>query len=43
MEDELASGLTDYNEIQKLSDALKALTEELEGKSMRWLEIQDER
>jgi len=42
LEDELASGLTDYNEIQKLSDELKALTEELEKKSMRWLEIQDE-
>lgn len=42
IQDELASGLTDYNEVQKLSDEMKALTEELETKSTRWLEIQDE-
>ena len=42
LEDELASGISDYNEIQKLSDELKALTEELDQKSIRWLEIQEE-
>ena len=42
LEDELASGIIDYNEIQKLSDELKALTEELDQKSIRWLEIQEE-
>lgn len=42
LEKELASGITDYNQIQKLSDELKSLSEELEQKSMRWLEIQEE-
>lgn len=42
LEKELASGITDYNTIQKLSDELKSLSEELEEKSMRWLEIQEE-
>lgn len=42
LEDELASGISDYNEIQKLSDELKALTEELDQKSIRWLELQEE-
>lgn len=42
LEKELASGITDYNHIQKISDELKALSEELEQKSMRWLEIQEE-
>ena len=41
LEDELASGVTDYNEIQRISDALKELSEELEEKTMRWLELQD--
>ncbi|HOZ87790.1 MAG TPA: ABC-F family ATP-binding cassette domain-containing protein, partial [Bacteroidia bacterium] len=42
LEDELTSGVTDYNEIQRLSDELKTLGEELDVKTMRWLEIQDE-
>jgi ABC transport system ATP-binding/permease protein len=42
LEKELASGITDYNHIQKISDELKVLSEELEQKSMRWLEIQEE-
>jgi len=42
LEDELASGVTDYNEIQRLSDELKTLNEDLDAKSTRWLEIQDE-
>jgi len=33
---------TDYNEIQKLSDELKSLSNTLDEKSMRWLEIQEE-
>jgi ATP-binding cassette subfamily F protein uup len=42
LEDELASGISDYNEVQKISDSLKELTEELDKKSTRWLEIQEE-
>jgi len=42
LSDELASGVTDYNEIQRLSEALKKISEELDVKSMRWLEIQEE-
>jgi ATP-binding cassette subfamily F protein uup len=42
LQDELASGITDYNEIQRISDALKSLQEDLDKKSMRWLEIQEE-
>ncbi len=40
--EELAGGVTDYNEIQKLTEDLKKLTEELDQKSIRWLEIQEE-
>jgi predicted nucleic acid-binding Zn-ribbon protein len=40
--DELTSGVTDYNEIQRLSDELKKITDDLDTKSMRWLEIQEE-
>jgi ATP-binding cassette subfamily F protein uup len=40
--DELTSGVTDYNEIQRLSDELKKITDDIDTKSMRWLEIQEE-
>lgn len=42
--DELVAQLnneTDYKKISKLSEALEKLTEELETKEMRWLEIQE--
>lgn len=42
LENRLAEGLQDYNEIQKISSELKKLNDELDEKSMRWLEIQDE-
>ena len=42
LEDELASGLTDYNEIQKRTEELQSISEELDQKSIRWLEIQEE-
>ncbi|MBL7912319.1 MAG: ABC-F family ATP-binding cassette domain-containing protein [Bacteroidia bacterium] len=42
LEEKLASGITDYNEIQKISNELKALAKDLDEKSMRWLEIQEE-
>lgn len=42
LNDELASGLTDYNEVQQRTEELKAVTEELDKKSIRWLEIQEE-
>jgi len=42
LETQLASGITDYNEIQKLGEALKAVSEDLDEKSLRWLEIQEE-
>ena len=41
IEVELASGITDYEIIQKLSDDLKALTATLDEKTLRWLEIQE--
>jgi len=41
LEANLAEGLTDYNEIQRLSDELKKVNEELDEKGMRWLEIQE--
>ncbi len=42
IEGQLASGITDYNEIQKLSTELQSIKDALDEKSMRWLEIQDE-
>lgn len=41
LEHKLSAGLDDYAEIKKLSDALQVLNEELDEKSMRWLEIQE--
>ena len=42
LENKLASGITEYNEIQKISDELKAIAQSLDEKSTRWLEIQEE-
>lgn len=42
LEEKLASGISEYNEIQKISDELKLLTKDLDEKSTRWLEIQEE-
>ena len=42
LEVQLSSGLTDYNEIQKISDALKVINNDLDAKGLRWLEIQEE-
>ena len=42
LENKLAAGITEYNEIQKISDELKSITKELDEKSTRWLEIQEE-
>jgi ATP-binding cassette subfamily F protein uup len=42
LETKLAAGITEYNEIQKISDELKSITKELDEKSTRWLEIQEE-
>lgn len=42
LETKLAAGITEYNEIQKISDELKCITKELDEKSTRWLEIQEE-
>jgi len=42
LELQLASGMTDYNEIQNLSDELKVITAMLDEKTLRWLEIQEE-
>lgn len=41
LEIELASGITDYEHIQKISDELKVLTLTLDEKNLRWLEIQE--
>jgi len=42
LETKLASGISEYNEIQKISEELKSITKELDEKSTRWLEIQEE-
>lgn len=41
LEKNLAAGLTDFEEIQRLSETLRSLNETLDSKSMRWLEIQE--
>ncbi len=42
LETQLAAGISDYNEIQKLTEEIKVVADSLESKSMRWLEIQEE-
>lgn len=42
LENKLASGITEYNEIQKISDELRLIAQSLDEKSTRWLEIQEE-
>jgi len=42
LEGQLASGISDFNEIQKLSSALKQVGEQLEQAELRWLELQEE-
>lgn len=42
LETQLASGISDYTEIQKLTDEIKKVSSALDEKSMRWLEIQEE-
>ncbi|MEI8136221.1 MAG: ABC-F family ATP-binding cassette domain-containing protein [Bacteroidota bacterium] len=42
LENKLASGITEYNEIQKISDELRLIAQSLDEKSIRWLEIQEE-
>ena len=42
LENKLASGITEYNEIQKISDELRTIAQSLDEKSTRWLEIQEE-
>jgi ABC transport system ATP-binding/permease protein len=39
--EQLSEGMTDYNEIQRISDELAEVDAALEGKSTRWLEIQE--
>ena len=41
LEEELSAGVTDYEKIASLSAELKRLTEELDEKTMRWLELQE--
>ena len=42
LEQQLASGISDFAEIQKISQELKTIGETLDEKSMRWLEIHEE-
>jgi ATP-binding cassette subfamily F protein uup len=42
LENELASGITDFQKIQDLSAQLQKISNELDEKTMRWLEIQEE-
>ncbi len=41
LEELLSSGLSNYEEIKSLGDKLQSLTERLDTKSLRWLEIQE--
>jgi ATP-binding cassette subfamily F protein uup len=41
LETELSEGTSDYNEIKRLSALLHVLNEELEVKSLRWIELQE--
>ena len=41
IENQLASGLTDANEIEKLSSKFSYITKTIDEKTMRWLELQD--
>jgi ATP-binding cassette subfamily F protein uup len=42
LESELSGGITDYATIQRLTEELGKLSEELDSKTMRWLELQEE-
>ena len=42
LENRLTEGLSDYNEIQKISAEILKVTQHLDEKSLRWLEIQEE-
>lgn len=42
LEQQLTEASADFAKIQELSALLKKISDELEGKSMRWLEIQEE-
>ena len=41
LESRLAEGVSDYNEIQKISEEISKVTQQLDEKSTRWLEIQE--
>ena len=41
LENKLAVGITDYGEIQKISNDLQLIIKELDEKSLRWLQIQE--
>lgn len=41
LEAQLAAGMDDYSEISRISDELKKISEELDEKSMRWLELDE--
>jgi ATP-binding cassette subfamily F protein uup len=41
LEDQLASGISDYSKIRELTQELDTVGNELDEKSMRWLEIQE--
>jgi ATP-binding cassette subfamily F protein uup len=41
IENKLASGLTDANEIEKLSSQFSFILKSIDEKTMRWLELQD--
>ena len=41
IENKLASGLTDANEIEKLSSQFSFILKSIDEKTMRWLDLQD--
>lgn len=41
LENKLAGGISDYGEIQKISNDLQIIIKELDEKSLRWLQIQE--
>ncbi|MFL5751825.1 MAG: ABC-F family ATP-binding cassette domain-containing protein [Bacteroidia bacterium] len=41
LENKMNGGITDHNELQKISEELSRVLSQLDEKSMRWLELQD--
>ena len=41
LEDRLNSGITDYEELTKISQAIERIMEAMDEKTMRWMELEE--